>query len=75
LERNLLQCYWGFLLAERKRPLGRPKRRWEDFMKLDHTEIVWGGIDWINLAQDREQWWALLNTVMNIQVSQMLENS
>jgi hypothetical protein len=40
---------------EGKRQLGRPRRRWEDNIKMDLTEIGWGGMDWINLAQDRDQ--------------------
>jgi hypothetical protein len=51
-----------------KRPLGRPKRRWEDNIKIDHREIGWGGMDWIDLAQNRDQWRALVNTVMNLRV-------
>jgi hypothetical protein len=50
------------------RPLGRPRRRWEDNIKMDLIEIEWGGMDWINLAQDRDQWKALVNTVMNLRV-------
>jgi hypothetical protein len=53
---------------EGKRPLGRPRRRWEDNIKVDLREIGWGGMDWIELAQDRDQWRALVNTVMNLQV-------
>jgi hypothetical protein len=53
---------------EGKRPLGRPRRRWEDNIKMDVREIGWGGVDWIELAQDRDQWRALLNRVMNIRV-------
>jgi hypothetical protein len=53
---------------EGKRPLGRPRRRWEDNIKMDLREIGWGGTDWIDLAQDRDQWRALVNTVMNIRV-------
>jgi hypothetical protein len=49
-----------------KRQLGRPRHRLEDFIKIDLTEIGWGCMDWINLAQDRDQWWALVNTVMNL---------
>jgi hypothetical protein len=52
---------------EGKRPLGRPRRRWVDNIKIDLREIGWGGMDWIDLAQDRDQWRALVNTVMNLQ--------
>jgi hypothetical protein len=53
---------------EGKRPLGRPRRRWEDNIRIDLREIGWGGMDWIALAQDRDQWRALVNTVMNLRV-------
>jgi hypothetical protein len=53
---------------EGKRPLGRPKHRWEHNIKIDLREMGWGGIDWIDLAQDRDQWRALVNTVMNLRV-------
>jgi hypothetical protein len=53
---------------EGKRPLGRPKRRWEDNIRMDLREIGWGGMDWIDLAQDRGQWRALVNTVTNLRV-------
>jgi hypothetical protein len=53
---------------EGKTPLGRPRRRWEDNIKMDLKEIGWGGMDWIDLAQDRDQWRALVNTVMNLRV-------
>jgi hypothetical protein len=53
---------------EGKRPLGRPRRRWEDNIKMDLRERRWGGMDWIDLAQDRDQWRALVNTVMNLRV-------
>jgi hypothetical protein len=47
---------------------GRPRRRWVDNIKIDLREIGWDGMDWIKLAQDRDQWRALVNTVMNIRV-------
>jgi hypothetical protein len=50
-----------------KRPLGRPRRRWVD-NKIDLREIGWHGMHWIDLAQDRNQWRALVNMVMNIRV-------
>jgi hypothetical protein len=53
---------------ERKRPLGRPRGRWENNIKMDFREIGWGGMDWIDLAQDGDQWRALVNMVMNVQV-------
>jgi hypothetical protein len=51
---------------EGMRPLGRPRRRWVDNVKMDLREIGWGGMDRIDLAQDRDQWRALVNTVMNL---------
>jgi hypothetical protein len=53
---------------EGKRPLGRPIRRWVDNIKMDLREMGWVGMDWIVLAQDRDQWRALVKTVMNIRV-------
>jgi hypothetical protein len=54
---------------EGKRPLGRPRRRWAHNIKIDLREIGWNGMDWFDLAQDRDQWSALVNTVMNLRVS------
>jgi hypothetical protein len=51
---------------EGRRPLGRPKRGWVGNIKMDLIKIGWDVMDWINLAQDRDQWWALVNTVMNV---------
>ena len=51
-----------------KRPLGRPRRRWEDNIKIDLLEVECEGMDWINVAQDRDRWRALVNTVMNLRV-------
>jgi hypothetical protein len=51
---------------EGKRPLGRPIHRWKNNIKMDLREVGWGGLDWIDLAQDRDQWRALVNTVMNL---------
>jgi hypothetical protein len=56
------------LKLEGKRPLGRPRRRWVDNIKMDLREIGWGGMDWINLTHDRDQWRALVNTEMNLRV-------
>jgi hypothetical protein len=53
---------------EGKRPLGRIRRRWDDNIKMDLQEMGCGGMDWIELAQDRDRWRALVNAVMNIQV-------
>jgi hypothetical protein len=53
---------------EGKRPLGRPRRRWVDNIKMDLREIGWDGVDWIDMAQDRDQWMALVNTVLNLRV-------
>jgi hypothetical protein len=49
-------------------PLGRPRRRWVDNIKIHLREIGWDGMDWNDLAQDRDQWTALVNTVMNLRV-------
>jgi hypothetical protein len=53
---------------EGKRPLGRPRSRWVDNIKMDLREIRWEGMEWIDLAQNRDQWRALVNTVMNFLV-------
>jgi hypothetical protein len=53
---------------EGKRPLGRPRRRGMDSIKMDLRERGWGGMDWIDLAQERGQWKALMNTVMKFRV-------
>jgi hypothetical protein len=53
---------------EGKKPLGRPRRRWVDNIKMDLGELGRNGRDWIELAQDRDQWRALVNTVMNLRV-------
>jgi hypothetical protein len=53
---------------EGKRPLGRPRRRWVNNINMDVREIGWDGMDWIDLAQDRDQWRDLVNTVMNLRV-------
>jgi len=54
--------------TEEKRPLGRPKRRWDDNIIMDLNEIVWEDVNWIHLSQDRDQWRAPLNTVMSLLV-------
>jgi hypothetical protein len=54
--------------TEGKRPLGRPRRRWEDGIRMDLREIGLGGVDWIRLAQDRYRWRAVVSAVMNLRV-------
>jgi hypothetical protein len=56
------------VMPKRMRPLGSPRHRWEDNMKMDFREIGIDGVYWIHLAQDRVQLWAFVNTVMNLQV-------
>jgi hypothetical protein len=63
-KRNVYRILVG--KTEGKKPLGRPRRWWVDNIKIDLREIGWDGMDWINVAQDRDQWRALLNTVMNL---------
>jgi len=53
---------------EEKRPLGRPRRRWEDNIKMDFQEVGFGVMDWIELAHDRDRWRVLVNAVMNLRV-------
>jgi hypothetical protein len=53
---------------EERRPLERPRRRWKDNIKMDVWEIGFADVDWIHLAQDRDTWRALVNTVMNLRV-------
>jgi hypothetical protein len=57
-----------FYIIEGKRPLGRPRRRWVDNIKMDLREIGWDGVDWFDMAQDRDQWTALVNMVLNLRV-------
>ena len=61
---------WRLLVGkpDGKRQLGRPRRRWEDNIKTDLQEVGCGGIDWIEVAQDRDRWRALVNAVMNLRV-------
>jgi len=63
------EAYSGFWRGkhEVKRPLGRPRRRWDD-IKMDLQEVGCGVMDWIELAQDRNRWRALVNVVMNLRV-------
>jgi len=53
---------------EGKRPLGRPRHRWEDNIKMNLQEVRCGGVEWVELAQDRDRWRAVVNTVMNLRV-------
>jgi hypothetical protein len=64
--RNAYRILVGY--PEGKRPLGRPKRRWIHNIKMDLREIGWDGRDWVDLAQDRDQWRALVNAVLNLRV-------
>ena len=61
----------GFLVGkpEGKRPVGRPSRRWENNIKLDLQEVGCSGMDWIDLAEDRDRWWTLVNAAMNLRVT------
>jgi len=64
------EVYTGVLVGkpEGKRPLGRPRRRWEDNIKMDLQEVGRGGMDWIEVAEDRDRLRALVNAVMNLRV-------
>jgi hypothetical protein len=64
--RNLYRGLVG--KPEAKRPLGRPRSRSEDGIKMDLGEIGWGGVEWIHLAQDRDHWRALVNAMLNLRV-------
>jgi hypothetical protein len=65
-KRNAYMVFVG--KPEGNRPLGKPRRRWEDNIIMDLREIGWGGMDWTDLAEDRDHWRALLNSVMNFRV-------
>jgi hypothetical protein len=65
-KRNALETLVG--KPKGKIPLGKPRRSWEDNIKVDLGEIGWDDMDWIRLARDRDQWWALVNRVMNLPV-------
>jgi hypothetical protein len=58
-----------FKVDKEERRIGRPRRRWEDNIKMDLQEVGWEGMDWIELAQDRDRWRALVNAVMNLRVT------
>jgi hypothetical protein len=53
---------------EGRRPLGRPRRRWLDNIRMDLVEVGWSDVDWIGLVQDRDRWRALVNSVLNLRV-------
>jgi hypothetical protein len=65
-----VRCAYNILVwrPEGRRPLGRTRHRWEDNIKIELQELGFGDVDWIHLAQDRDRWRALVNTVMNLQV-------
>jgi hypothetical protein len=65
-KRNAYRLLVGKL--EGKRPLGRPRRRWVDNIRMDLGELGWGDVDWIDVAQDRNRWRALVNSVLNLRV-------
>jgi hypothetical protein len=65
-KRNAYNIFLG--KPEGKRPLGRPRRRWVDNIKMDLREIGWDDVDWIHMAQDRDQWRALVSTVLKLRV-------
>jgi hypothetical protein len=65
-KRNAYRILVG--MSEGKRPLGRSRRRWVDNIKMDLRGIGWDCMDWLDLAQNRDQWRALVNTVMNLRV-------
>jgi hypothetical protein len=66
-KREMLVGYWCQSQKDRD-SLGRPRRRWVDNIKMGLREIEWDGVDWIDRAQDRDQWRALVNTVLNFRV-------
>jgi hypothetical protein len=58
----------AYKLVEGKKPLGRPRRRWVNNIRMDLLELGWGDVDWIGLAQDRKSWRAPVNSVLNLRV-------
>jgi hypothetical protein len=52
-----------------KRPLGRPRRRWDDNIRMDLRETGWEGVEWMHLTQNRDKWWALGKRIMNLRVT------
>jgi hypothetical protein len=72
-KRNVTRILVG--KPEGKRPQGRPRRRRVDNIKLERREIGWDGVDWIDMAEDRDQWRALVNTVLNVRFHETLGSS
>jgi hypothetical protein len=71
LLQQLVSVRGAYILVGRpegRRPLGRPRRTWEDNIKMDLREVEFGDVDWIHWAQDRDRWRALVNTVINLRV-------
>jgi hypothetical protein len=66
IKRNAYRLLVG--TPEGKRPLGRPRRRWVNNIRIDLREVGWGDVDWIGVAQDRGRWRALVNLVLNLRV-------
>jgi hypothetical protein len=60
------EIVYKFLVV--KSPFGRPRRRWENRIRMDLREIGWGSIGWFHLAQDRDRWWDLVNTAINLRI-------
>jgi hypothetical protein len=71
-ERKLYKVLVG--KPEGKRPLGRPRYRWEDGVRMDPKETGWRSVEWIQLAQANGRWWALVNTVTNLRVLATMES-
>jgi hypothetical protein len=65
-KRNVYRLLVG--KPEGKRPLGRPRRRWVNNIRMDFGQVGWGDVDWIDLAQDRNRWRAVVNSVLNLRV-------
>jgi len=72
---GLMKCTWNFgLKTWREQPLRRPRYRWEDNIRMDLRKTGWEGVDRIHLAHDRDQWWVLVNMVMNLWVTWKAQN-
>jgi hypothetical protein len=65
LQREIIRLIYK-RYREGKKPFGRPRRTWEDNIKMDLQEVVCGGVNWIELAQDMDRWWAIVNEVMKL---------